>query len=228
MLFADAWPGYLVNLCPMAPPPSPPPPCTSDAWNKVGGTSASTPLVAGALALIGQQAGSRDQPPLGFPAPLLYALAADDAARSTVFRDVVEGDNDIFAVGCCSAGPDYDRASGWGSVDFGRLGDALASPLAVLAGPARVTVGDPVAFDAGGSTTTYGTLIRYRWDVDGDGAADEVTTAPTFTTTFGDAGAHTVTVTVVDSQGRSSTANHAVGVLDRAGPSVARRPTFTG
>ena len=39
------------------------------------------------------------------------------------------GDNDLFGVGCCTAGPGYDQASGWGSMNVGAVSQALnASP----------------------------------------------------------------------------------------------------
>jgi hypothetical protein len=45
-----------------------------------------------------------------------------DLKRGTTVRATSAhggGDNDVFAVGCCSAGPGYDQASGWGSLDLG-------------------------------------------------------------------------------------------------------------
>lgn len=38
-------------------------------------------------------------------------------------RDVTAGTNDLNNVGCCTARPGYDTASGWGSVDFGAVAD---------------------------------------------------------------------------------------------------------
>jgi hypothetical protein len=46
-----------------------------------------------------------------------------------VFSDVVVGNNDVGEfipgngqpLGCCSAGPGYDQATGWGSVSFPSL-----------------------------------------------------------------------------------------------------------
>jgi hypothetical protein len=41
-------------------------------------------------------------------------------------RDIVEGSNDL-GLGCCDAGPGYDLASGWGSVDAERLATAAGA-----------------------------------------------------------------------------------------------------
>ena len=34
---------------------------------------------------------------------------------------LASGTNDLYNVGCCTAGPGYDTASGWGGVDFGAV-----------------------------------------------------------------------------------------------------------
>lgn len=82
------------------------------------GTSAATPLFAGAVALADQQRDSRGQPRIGFANPLIYRQGrrGDGAVR-----DVVEGSNQVFPYGCCDAGPGYDLATGWGSIDASRL-----------------------------------------------------------------------------------------------------------
>jgi subtilase family serine protease len=96
-------------------------------WGSVGGTSASAPLTAAGIALADQYAERHGQPPLGFLNPLLYRLGAAAKTREGVFNDVVKGNNDIgralppeagggHQLGCCSAKPGYDWASGWGSL----------------------------------------------------------------------------------------------------------------
>lgn len=42
-----------------------------------------------------------------------------------VFRDVVDGNNDVYDLGCCYAKPGYDMASGLGSIRFDQLADVL-------------------------------------------------------------------------------------------------------
>jgi hypothetical protein len=69
----------------------------------------------------------------------------------------------------------------------------------------------PVSFDAGGSFDPDGSVTEYRWDWDGDGGYEEVTTAPTAAHTF-PAGTHTVGVQVVDDQGATTTFSQAVSV----------------
>jgi kumamolisin len=100
-------------------------PQQTPGWVGIGGTSAATPLLAGGIALADQAAGRRGQQPLGFLNPLLYS-AARSGSRAAAFRDLRRGDNDLGKMipaaagggeplGCCSAKPGYDLASGWGS-----------------------------------------------------------------------------------------------------------------
>jgi hypothetical protein len=51
--------------------------------------------------------------------PLLYALAREaGGSRGRVFRDIRTGNDDLYGVGCCTAGRNYDSASGLGSLDL--------------------------------------------------------------------------------------------------------------
>jgi subtilase family serine protease len=54
-------------------------------WHVYGGTSASSPQVAGLVALANEQQRNNGQPPLGHLAPLLYKVGSNPLA----FRDVV-------------------------------------------------------------------------------------------------------------------------------------------
>ena len=80
--------------------------------------AALVPLFVGAVALADQQRDSRGQPRIGFANPLIYRQGrrGDGAVR-----DVVAGSNQVFPYGCCDAGPGYDLATGWGSIDASRL-----------------------------------------------------------------------------------------------------------
>lgn len=88
------------------------------------------------MILANQQARNSHQPPLGWINPSLYKLAAN-GSRAPIFRDVLTGGNDLGTrigpknggnnkpMGCCSAGPDFDAASGWGSVTIQSFSNAL-------------------------------------------------------------------------------------------------------
>jgi subtilase family serine protease len=106
--FADESPGYPivcssgVQSCPGGP----------QGITFVGGTSASTPLVAGMVALWGQQARNQGLPKPGFVPPLLSTLAQHSPGT---FLDVTTGSNALFGGSCCPARPGFDLATGWGS-----------------------------------------------------------------------------------------------------------------
>jgi kumamolisin len=94
-----------------------------EGWAQVDGTSAAAPVL-GAGALLAVQAEARaGVKPSGLLNPLLYQAAG--AGTPGLFNDVTTGDNDLLRVGCCSARPGYDRASGWGSLDLASLADLV-------------------------------------------------------------------------------------------------------
>jgi subtilase family serine protease len=94
-----------------------------------GGTSSSTPLWAGVIALADQQAGRH----LGFVNPALYAIARGPAYHRA-FHDVVTGDNSIlWPTGVFTgynAGPGWDPVTGLGSPDAQYLVPLIARAAA--------------------------------------------------------------------------------------------------
>jgi subtilase family serine protease len=90
------------------------------------GTSASTPLWAGVIALADQEAGRH----LGFVNPALYAIARGPGYHRA-FHDVVTGDNSVLwptgVYDGYAAGPGWDPVTGWGSPDAQYLVPMLAA-----------------------------------------------------------------------------------------------------
>ncbi|MDE3196450.1 MAG: Ig-like domain repeat protein [Acidobacteriota bacterium] len=128
----------------------------------VGGTSASSPVFAGMLALLNQSlAASNPGAPagLGNINPILYRLAQ---STSDVFHDVTTGDNIVpCAQGspdCVNgglgytAGPGYDLASGLGSADLAKMiaewNTGTASTTTVAIAPGSFTYSDSVQVTA--------------------------------------------------------------------------------
>jgi len=108
--FADPAPGYTI-ICSSGVQGCPSTAAQTIAY--VGGTSASTPLVAASVALWDQVAKQHKWPKPGFVAPMLYYIAKHAPSS---FLDITTGTNSVFAnVSCCKAGPGYDEASGLGS-----------------------------------------------------------------------------------------------------------------
>jgi subtilase family serine protease len=80
-----------------------------------GGTSAASPFMAGAMALVEQYARQHGINRLGFMAPLLYQLAATPQ-KLPPFHDVTVGSNRFYP-----ATPGWDFATGLGSPDVSNL-----------------------------------------------------------------------------------------------------------
>lgn len=93
----------------------------------VGGTSLSTPLLAGMVALANQRRADLGRSSLGFLNPILYAIGNEPSTYAATFHDVVEGANrDVDAAGndsglIYSAVPGYDLVTGWGSPKCGLI-----------------------------------------------------------------------------------------------------------
>jgi subtilase family serine protease len=81
----------------------------------IGGTSIGAPAWAGISQLISQQNGNR----VGNLNPRIYQLGAEANGAATGIRDVTSGSNSFDGVAGFSAGPGFDKASGWGTVDLG-------------------------------------------------------------------------------------------------------------
>jgi hypothetical protein len=92
------------------------------------GTSLSTPLWAGFMALANQQAADKGQPRIGFANPSLYAIGKS-TNYDACFHDVTMGNN--FTASSPSkftATVGYDLCSGWGSPTGSNLIKALLAP----------------------------------------------------------------------------------------------------
>ena len=126
-MLADLAPGYAIYCTARDPQ------CGHGGWTGAGGTSAAAPLLAGGIALIDQDLRMHKQHDLGNLNPVLYYVGSS-AARPLVFNDVTAINNDLGpylagghhkSLGCCGAGPGYDAASGWGSVNVAGLAHIL-------------------------------------------------------------------------------------------------------
>jgi subtilase family serine protease len=92
-------------------------------WYIFGGTSEATPIFSGIVALADQVAGHR----LGLINPALYALGAASAhGANTGLVDITTGNNSFNGVTGFNAGPGYDLASGWGTLNAARFVPVLA------------------------------------------------------------------------------------------------------
>ena len=97
---------------------------TDGSLHTVGGTSGSAPLTAAATALVAGTEKAAGRPPLGLVNGWFYAAAG----RPGAFFDVVQGENDLDKVGCCTAAAGYDTASGIGVPNWATLPGTLPAP----------------------------------------------------------------------------------------------------
>jgi subtilase family serine protease len=93
-------------------------------WDIFDGTVESVALFSGIVALADQVAGHR----LGFINPGLYRLGtlSRHGHRATGLVDITEGNNSLGGVTGFDAGPGYDLATGWGTIDAAAFVPALA------------------------------------------------------------------------------------------------------
>ena len=88
------------------------------------------------------------------------------------------------------------------------LGVPIPTITSNLASP---VTSQQVTLDASGSYEPFGTIMNYRWDLDGSGAfATDTGTTPTVSRQFNEVGTTTVSVRVTGSSGQTATAHLAV------------------
>jgi subtilase family serine protease len=90
-----------------------------------GGTSGSTPLIAASTALIAGSERHAGRPRVGLVNGWFYTAAV---SNPSTFYDITAGNNDLAAVGCCTAAVGYDPASGLGVPDWATLPATLPAP----------------------------------------------------------------------------------------------------
>jgi subtilase family serine protease len=211
-LLGDLAPGYEIYCT------AKPQPCASHGWLFIGGTSAGTPLLAGGVALADQALREGGQSGLGFANPLLYSIASSNAAlaapatATSVFSDVTAGSNDLFArhnkpLGCCSAIPGYDDASGLGELNLANL-TATAKTLEPALATVSATAVSPQSIASRKLVVTV---------------ACSIACIQSATATIRIAGGPTTTVTAVPSPAAAATATTIkLGIGDKLGTTIKR------
>ncbi|MBD8881848.1 MULTISPECIES: protease pro-enzyme activation domain-containing protein [Rhodanobacter] len=173
---------------------------------QIGGTSLASPLFVGTWARVLATKSS-----LGFAAPLIYADAASH--YSTDFHDVTSGNNsgETAAVG-------WDYTTGFGSINIANFVANVAGSGGGTTGGTPVasftdTTSGLTATFTNTSTDTGGTISTYSWTF-GDGGTS---TAASPSHTYTAAGTYTVSLTVTDNTGATSTKSGSVTVTSSGG-----------
>lgn len=86
----------------------------------VGGTSASTPLVAGLISLLNNERISAGKSPIGFLNPVFYA-------HPEMFHDVTVGSNPGCGTEGFQAQPGWDPVTGLGTPDYPKMREVFLS-----------------------------------------------------------------------------------------------------
>jgi len=101
----------------------------------IGGTSLSAPSWAGITKLVAQQ---NNMTRLGALNPRIYQLA-NSTSHGAIFQDVTSGNNSFHKVSGYAAGPGFDLATGWGTVDINALATTFFAAVTPL-GPQVLTL----------------------------------------------------------------------------------------
>ncbi len=107
----------------------------------VGGTSLSAPLWGAFSRVVAEIVGETR---LGNLNKIIYQLANQGYA-SAGFHDVTNSNNGFNGVAGFNAGPGYDQATGWGSVDFGVFANAAKNLLNPNASPSATSTATATA-----------------------------------------------------------------------------------
>ena len=217
---ADPYTGYIVYDSQEGDP----------GWIAVGGTSAASPLWAGALADIAS-ADAAGATGFGSLNPALYTLAA--SSPGTYFNDITSGNNDYNNANGTqfSARNGYDMATGLGTPNVSALAAGLEGDLLTV--PGVPTIGTPTRGNASATvnwtapTNTGGSAITGYTVTATTGATPTTDACPsskssTATTcivtglTNGDA--YTFTVAAINVVGTGSFSNSSVSVTPAAVP----------
>lgn len=201
---------------------------TQSGLSAVLGTSASSPSMAGVMALVVQKAGSGQ----GNANPRFYELgkAQFDGSGPAVFHDVTTGNNSVPGTAGFNAGVGFDLSTGLGTVDANALVNNWSpAPVKIVAmGSETIPIGGQVAFTATSSLTpntitwsaSAGTVAPAS--TAGDGAVTATYTAPAAIGVL----SQTATVTALGSDGTTA-ATAPVTIYDPSAITLAISPSTT-
>ncbi|GAB3773487.1 hypothetical protein GCM10027600_34960 [Nocardioides ginsengisegetis] len=138
---------------------------------------------------------------------------------------VVDGGRGYFELARRTSGQVILNHDGRTEEALGTALDTIADrPTALLTNGTYVAAaGRSIHFDASASSAVVGSIREFRWDFDGDGTTDDVTTSPTVDHTYPPGYSGLMQVLVVDDQGRGSNASAAVLVDETPVPGLVPR-----
>jgi len=137
------------------------------------------------------------------------ALGTCSGAGTATYSGLANGQHTFEVATVDGAGAESARATRTFTVD------SNPPRASYVIAPNPVLVGRPAAFDAGGSTSPSGTIVRYEWDLDGDGSFETDTGgSATASRTYTAPGTVNTALRVTDSTGASASASVQLLVTD--------------
>ncbi len=161
----------------------------------IGGTSLAAPLWAGFVTVIGQISGNSR---LGNFNRILYPLANTQYSTAG-FHDITTGNNNFNGVTGFNAGPGFDLATGWGTIDFNIFANAVKTFLAPTSSPTPSATATP-------TPTASPTPAATRTGTPTATPTRTATLTPTATRTATKTATRTPTVTTTPTAIRTATA----------------------
>jgi hypothetical protein len=162
---------------------------------------------------------------------LMFQLESDNARLQVPIDEIVSEQRMVMLPGDqnATAGETYGRGFEKPviatAVDPGFLTYNQSPAAEISFTPASPRKGQAVTFDASSSSDPDGTIVGYRWDLDGNGSFETDTGATAAASrTFVAAGTYTVAVRVTDDRGASDDASTQVTVVNAAGPKPKPKP----
>ena len=152
---------------------------------------------------------------IGASNPVSYSWNSGAATSGTVMTFGTSGTSNVT----CTVTDTVTgvKATGTLSVTVSPAGPPPANPIVVaISGPSTGTVGTPVSFSA--QVTSGGPAVSYDWS-DGIGDSEDGPSA-SWAPTFKDAGTYTISVTVSDANGNTSSATASVVISGGTPPPV--------
>lgn len=175
---------------------------TTGDYDYYDGTSMATPTVAGVAALVWSNN------------PGCTGTEIRDALKATAQDQGAAGRDDYFGYGIVKAADANAYLAGTACGGGTPPPPANEAPIASFTSSCTLLSCD---FDATGSVDNDGSIVSYSWSF-GDGNSASTVTA---SNTYAAAGSYTVSLTVTDNEGASSTTSQIVSVTDGTEPPAA-------
>jgi hypothetical protein len=144
----------------------------------------------------------------GQPVPFVKTASGTGAGNfaNSSLNFMSRGAGSLFGAGSLDEVAIYTRALDAATIAAHYAGNPQTPTASFESSPNPAGIGQTVSFDGSGSTSPNGAIVKYEWDLDGNGSYETNTGAsPTASTSYSSAGSVTVGLRVTDSAGKTAT-----------------------